>query len=249
MLFWTWKIENIGVIVNNILVIDDDERLLSLIVEILQKNGFVAKGVTTANVARTALHDEHFDVIIVDWMMPKESGIDFIRTLRKSDSPYKTIPAIMLTALDDIDHKLQGFENGYDDYVTKPFEERELIARINAITRRTSPRKVAKFLKFGNCEFDVVHKELKLNGQFVTLSTTDLGLLSALAQRPNEPFSRIELAKKLSFQVSERTIDVQITRLRKKIGDNPKNPAIIKTIRYIGYTLCCTVIENEHIAS
>ncbi len=231
---------------SSILVVDDDERLLSLIVEILQKNGFIAKGATTANVARMALHYDHFDVIIVDWMMPNESGIDFIRTLRNSDSSYRTIPAIMLTALGDIDHKLQGFENGYDDYVTKPFEERELIARINAITRRASPRKLAKCLKFGNCEFDLGQKALKLNGQFVTLSTTELGLLSALSQRPNEPFSRIELARKLSFQVSERTIDVQITRLRKKIGDNPKNPTIIKTIRYIGYMLCCKVIENEH---
>lgn len=233
----------------NILVVDDDERLLSLIVAILQKNGFLANGVTNASAAKVALHDEHFDVLIVDWMMPNESGIDFIRALRNSDSPYNTIPAIMLTALDDIDHKLQGFENGYDDYVTKPFEERELIARINAIARRTSQKKFARCLKFGNCEFDLSRKELKLNGQFVMLSTTELGLLSALAQRPNEPFSRTELSKKLSFQVSERTIDVQITRLRKKIGDNPKSPTIIKTIRYIGYTLCCKVIENEHAAS
>ena len=233
----------------NILVVDDDERLLSLIVEILQKNGFVAKGAISASAARIALHNEHFDVIIVDWMMPKESGIDFIKSVRNSDSFYKTIPAIMLTALDDIDHKIQGFENGYDDYISKPFEERELVARINAITRRTSQKKIAKCLKFGNCEFDLNRKELKLNEQLVSLSTTELGLLSALAQRPNEPFSRIELAKKLSFQVSERTIDVQITRLRKKIGDNPKNPTIIKTIRYIGYTLSCTVLENEHDSS
>lgn len=234
---------------DNILVIDDDERLLSLIVKILQKNGFVAKGVTSASIARMALQDEHFDVIIVDWMMPKESGIDFIKSVRTSDSSYQKIPAIMLTALDDIEHKLQGFENGYDDYLTKPFEERELVARINAITRRILQRKFAKCLKFGECEFDLSRKELKLSGQLVALSTTELGLLSVLAQRPNEPFSRMELAKKLSFQVSERTVDVQITRLRKKIGDNPKNPTLIKTIRYIGYTLCCTVVENEHMAS
>ncbi len=229
---------------NNILVIDDDERLLFLIVEILKKNGFSAKGATSASNARTAMRNEHFDVIIVDWMMPKESGIDFIKSLRTYDSQYKKIPAIMLTALDDIDHKLQGFESGYDDYVTKPFEAKELVARINAIMRRAAQDKSHKRLKFGNCEFDLEHKELRLNTKSVTLSTTELSLLLTLAQRPNEPFSRLELAKKLSFQVSERTIDVQITRLRKKIGDNPKNPSIIKTVRYTGYTLCCSVVES-----
>lgn len=229
----------------NILVIDDDERLLSLIVEILQKNGFIAKGMTTTREARIAMRNEHFDVIIVDWMMPQESGTDFIKSIRNSDLYYKKIPAIMLTALDDIDHKLEGFESGYDDYVTKPFEGRELIARINAIIRRTSQDIYPKCLKFGDCEFNLERQELKQNAYPVTLSTTELGLLLTLAQRPNEPFSRTELAKKLSLQVSERTIDVQITRLRKKIGDNPKNPSIIKTIRYIGYTLCCRCADNE----
>ena len=221
-----------------ILVVDDDERLLSLIIRVLEMSGFAATGVLSASIARSKIRNEHYDAVIVDWMMPNESGIAFIKAVRNSMDYQNKLPAIMLTAVNDTDHKIQGFEAGYDDYITKPFEPRELIARLNALIKRTSKLDNKKILIFGNCEFNTVNDMLKKNGAEVQLSTTELNLLKTLSQRPNEPFSRAELAKKLAFQVSDRTIDVQITRLRKKIGDNPKNPMIIKTIRYIGYALC-----------
>ena len=223
---------------HNILVVDDDDRLLYLIVELLEANGFSAVGVASASQARLKLQEMHFDAVIVDWMMPNESGIDFIKSVRNSASYLSNIPAIMLTAVDDIEKKIIGFESGFDDYVTKPFETRELIVRLIALLKRTSPEPPVDILKFGDCEFNLITNDLTLNGEIVYLSTTELTLLKTLSQRPNEPFSRTDLAKKLSFQVSDRTIDVQITRLRKKIGDNPKMPTIIKTIRYVGYELC-----------
>ena len=228
----------------NILVVDDDERLLSLITELLETSGFSATGATSASQARSKLRDMHFDAIIVDWMMPNESGVDLIKSIRNSASHIANIPVVMLTAIDDLDHKITGFESGADDYITKPFEGRELVVRLHALIKRASPEQSIGALKFGNCEFNTCTNELKCNGKDIYLSTTELSLLKTLCQRPNEPFSRTDLAKKLAFQVSDRTIDVQITRLRKKIGDNPKNPTIIKTIRYIGYALS-VASQNE----
>lgn len=225
---------------HTILVVDDDDRLLSLITELLRTSGFHAVGASSANKARVLLNESHFDAIIIDWMMPNESGIDLINSIRRDISHISKIPAIMLTAVDDIDRKIQGFEAGVDDYITKPFEGRELIVRLRALIKRTVPEDQNHIMKFGDCEFDLRTDKLTRNNNIVYLSTTELSLLKTLCQRPNKPFSRVELAKKLAFQVSDRTIDVQITRLRKKIGDNPKAPAIIKTVRYIGYALYTT---------
>ena len=220
-----------------ILVIDDDDRLLSLITSALKMNDFNAIGAISASQARMKLNEEHFDLLIVDWMMPNENGVDFVKALRNSASHLKDIPVIMLTAVDDIDKKVEGFESGVDDYITKPFEIKDLIARINSLLRRTCVAQPVSILKFGNCEFNLNTDELRKDSEIVNLSTTELDLLKTLATRPNKPFSRIDLAKKLSFQVSDRTIDVQINRLRKKIGDNPKAPTIVRTVRYIGYAL------------
>ena len=231
---------------NNILVVDDDERLLSLVKELLETNGFHVTGVTSASTARSKICEEHYDAMIVDWMMPRESGLELIQSVRNSTSHQSKIPSIMLTALDDIDHKVQGFDAGFDDYLPKPFEARELISRIKALIRRTAQVGDIQIVKFGDCEFNKITNELHRNKGTIILSSTEQNLLKTLSQRPNEPFSRIELAKKLSFQVADRTIDVQITRLRRKIGDDPKNPTIIKTIRNIGYVLCCdTSAQNQ----
>ena len=224
-----------------ILVVDDDERLGALVVELLRRNAYEAEAAISASQARSKLHEAHFDAILVDWMMPVENGIAFIRSLRASASHLQNIPAIMLTAVDDVDKKVIGFEAGYDDYITKPFEAKELIARLRALIKRTTTAmgNIAEVLRFGNCEFDTKNDELRCSGELVHLSTTELSLLKTLCQRPNQPFSRCDLARKLAFQVSGRTIDVQITRLRKKIGDNQKQPTIIRTIRYVGYAIYC----------
>ncbi len=226
----------------SILVVDDDERILSLLVQILKNYGFNAFGARNTNEARVVMssHGTSFDILIVDCMMPKESGIEFIRSIRESDSNInQKTPAILLTAVDSIDNKLLGFENGIDDYITKPFDERELVARIKTIIKRTDNNKNndKKIIYFGDCSFDIENGNLMRNNENIYLSSTELLLLKTLCQRPNQPISREDLSQKLGFIVSDRTIDVQITRLRRKIGDNSKQPSIIQTVRYIGYSI------------
>ncbi|MDR1390833.1 MAG: response regulator transcription factor [Holosporales bacterium] len=223
----------------SILVVDDDRRLTSLIVTFLKTHSYNAVGVNSSDQARSELNETHFDAIIIDWMMPDESGIDFIKWIRSSTSHIKDIPAIMLTAIGELDKKIVGFDSGFDDYLTKPFENKELIARLRAIMKRSPRDRNHNLIKFGNCEFNIGSNELRRGLDIVYLSSTETDLLKTLCQRPNQPFSRADLSKKMSFQVSDRTIDVQITRLRKKIGDDTKNPTIIKTIRHIGYAICC----------
>ncbi|MDR3224658.1 MAG: response regulator transcription factor [Holosporales bacterium] len=221
----------------SILIVDDDARLLFLIASVLKTHSYEVVGAKSASEAKNLLLNGNFDIVIVDWMMPNETGIDFIKSIRNSATYISNIPVIMLTAVDNIDSKIVGFESGVDDYVVKPFETRELVVRIKALLNRTQKESVDEIIKFEDCEFSQKTDELTMNGELIYLSTTELILLKTLCSKPNQPFSRAELAKKLSFQVSDRTIDVQITRLRKKIGDNSKNPRIIKTVRYIGYAL------------
>ncbi|MDR1475910.1 MAG: response regulator transcription factor [Holosporales bacterium] len=224
---------------HSILVIDDDIRLLNLVVDLLRVADFAAVGANSVAEGLAALSSRKFDAIVVDWMMPFENGIEFITRLRSTASYAQHIPAMMLTALSDPDDKVVGFESGFDDYLTKPFETKELIVRLNAMIRRS---KIAHthhvpVVKFGSCVFDTDSGELFLNSESVNLSESELMLLKTLCLRPNHPFTREELAKKFGFIVSDRTIDVQITRLRKKIGDDTRKPFIIKTIRHIGYAL------------
>jgi two-component system phosphate regulon response regulator OmpR len=223
--------------VRSILVVDDDERLLYLISNLLKINGYNVAGATSAQQARGLLLDQSYDIMVIDWMMPRESGIALMKSIRTSQSHKKYIPAIMLTARSDIDSKLSGFEAGFDDYVTKPFDERELMARIEVLISR-SLLKPPSVLKLGDFFFDMRSGSLVHNGVKVDLSTTEISLLRALCQKPNYPISRNELANRLSFRVSERTIDVQITRLRQKIGDTQKPATIIRTVRYEGYAIC-----------
>ena len=224
---------------NSILLIDDDERLLFLISTLLRQNAYDVRTAISAADGRKLLMQETFDIVLVDWMMPNESGIEFVKSVRNSAEHISDIPIIMLTALSDIDNKVESFETGADDYIAKPFEEKELIARIKALIKRTSKQTAKQILHFGDCVFDIDTDTLQKSGENVSLSSTELSLLKTLCKRPNQPLSRVELAKKLSFQVSDRTIDVQITRLRKKIGDNSKQPEIIQTIRHIGYMIKC----------
>jgi two-component system phosphate regulon response regulator OmpR len=220
-----------------ILVIDDDERLLFLISALLQKNNFEVMTAKSAKEARSILSEESIDALVVDWMLPKETGVEFIKNIRGASHYLKNIPAIALTAVDGIDNKVTGFEAGFDDYVTKPFEEVELILRINALLKRTEIQNQDTIVEFGDCMFNLETEELIKGGEVVHLSSTEVALLKTLCLRPNQPIHRAELAKKLSFQVSDRTIDVQIARLRKKIGDESKNNPIIKTVRHVGYSI------------
>jgi two-component system phosphate regulon response regulator OmpR len=224
---------------HSVLVIDDDKRLTSLILDLLKLNGLDVTGVHSAAEAWTALASRAFDVLVVDWVMPRESGIEFVSHLKRSGTKIGEIPIIMLTALSDTDNKLVGFENGVDDYVTKPFEGKELVARIKSVVRRCKVRNPTRdvILRFGKCEFHPEAGKIFYNSQEMALTAGELMLLRALCMKPNQPCSREELSKKLGFTVADRTIDVQITRLRKKIGDDTRNPSIIRTMRHVGYSI------------
>jgi two-component system phosphate regulon response regulator OmpR len=222
----------------SILIIDDDLRLLSLMSDLLTLNGFKAICAESASKARSTISAVFFDCVIVDWMMPYESGIDFVKSLRASSHHSRNVPILMLTAMSEIDNKIIGFESGLDDYLTKPFEERELIARLNALIKRSNIQNTLdNVVRFGDCRFHTRTGELLLGAQQVYLSTIETSLLQILCIKPNCPFSREELSKGLMYKVSDRTVDVQIARLRKKIGDNSKNPEIIRTIRHLGYAI------------
>ncbi|MDR1365179.1 MAG: response regulator transcription factor [Holosporales bacterium] len=222
----------------SVLVVDDDERLLYLIVSVLKVNRFDSTGATSATEAHKLLETKNFDIMVVDWMMPNVSGVEFVKSVRISETHASEIPALMLTAVGDINSKIAGFEAGVDDYLTKPFEERELVARLNAILSRShTHRNHSNILKLGNCKFDLISGELTRGTSAIRLSTMELTLLRALCRKPNQPYARRELAQKFAFGVSERTIDVQIARLRQKIGDDAKTPRVIKTIRHVGYAV------------
>lgn len=218
----------------NLLVVDDDQRLRSLLVQFLSSNDLRVLSAANAAEARSYIASHHFDALIVDIMMPGESGLELIKGLSQSHN----IPTMLLTARDQLDDKLIGFESGADDYLTKPFEPAELLARVRALLRRKKEVPKQVIVHFGEHTFNTTTSTLRYNHETVRLTSTELILLKTLAQMPRQPFSRQELAQRIGHRVSERTVDVQITRLRRRIGDDPRQPKTIQTIRHIGYALC-----------
>ncbi len=220
----------------HLLVVDDDSRLRTLLVQFLTEQGFRVQAASNAAEARSQLACHHFDAIVLDVMMPGESGTDLTKSLRET----MTIPILLLTACDQLDDKVTGFDQGADDYLTKPFEPVELLARIRSLIRRStlSHDKILSEVSLGLYRFNMQSGQLLFENEAIYLTSTEMILLRTLSQTPHQPFSREELAQRIGHRVSERTVDVQITRLRKKVGDDPKNPRTIQTIRHIGYALC-----------
>ena len=218
----------------NLLVVDDDQRLRSLLVQFLNSHNLRVQAASNAAEARSYLACQSFDALIVDIMMPGESGLELTQSLRKNND----VPILLLTARDQLNDKLAGFESGAEDYLTKPFEPAELLARIKVLLRRKQDKPTVQFVAFGDYRFYLQTGQLRHNQEVVHLTSTELILLKTLAQNPRQPFSRDELAQRIGHRVSERTVDVQITRLRKKIGDDPRQPRTLQTIRHIGYALC-----------
>jgi two-component system, OmpR family, phosphate regulon response regulator OmpR len=229
---------------NSILLVDDDAKIRDLLSRFLIENNFSVKTASNVPQARSFLLLQNFDLIILDIMMPEESGIDLLSEIRNNSRNHlKEIPVFFLTAKDNLESKVLGFSCGADDYITKPFEPQELILRINSIMKRlknnhdkTKNSKEADEFKLGDFIFSyskgiLSHKDIEIK-----LSFNELVLLRTLAQKPYQPFSREELAQKIGNKVSDRSIDVQITRIRQKINDVP--PKYIQTIRHIGYSLC-----------
>jgi two-component system phosphate regulon response regulator OmpR len=228
---------------SRLLVVDDDRRLRELLVKFLSENGFLVSSAANAAEARAYLASHAVDLMILDIMMPGEDGLSLTRSLAEGENGQKRprkgpIPILLLTARDQVDDRIQGLDIGADDYLTKPFEPGELLARIKAILRRASSTEEAfSPLKMGDYYFNPETGLLTKGGEVIFLSSTELVLLKILSQSPHKPFSREDLAQRIGHRVSERTIDVQITRLRRKIGDDPRQPRYLQTVRHIGYVL------------
>lgn len=220
-----------------ILVVDDDLRIRELLAKFLNDYAYRVQTAANAAQARAQLASQHFDMIILDVMMPKETGLELLATMRVARSSYRQIPVILLTAQDGLDEKIQGLMSGADDYLTKPFEPKELIARIETVLRRTKIlQPVGQALKLGVFTFKIERAALYKNGEEVRLTSTEQMVLRTLAQHPHQPYSRVDLAQRIGFVISDRSIDVQINRLRRKLED--ESGKYLKTIRHVGYALC-----------
>ncbi len=220
----------------HILVVDDDTRLRSLLQRFLRESGFFVSGANGAAAARHLMQQYKFDLLIVDIMMPEESGLEFLAKLRQDN----LIPVILLTAMGETADRIAGLENGADDYLPKPFEPKELVLRIRNIFKRTPVAKneVAEKLGLGLCVYDLQKKELQTKqGEIIHITPVEQALLNVLGAKTGQVFTREKLADMLGAGQSPRSIDVQITRLRKKIERDSKNPRYLQTVRGKGYML------------
>lgn len=223
---------------SRILVVDDDRRLRELISKFITESGYRVENAASAPEARSHLAAQSFDMIVLDIMMPGETGIELTQSLRESGN---LIPILFLTAKDTVEDRIYGLDSGGDDYLQKPFEPTELLARMRAILRRQAKVQSAPptpTLPFGNLEFNLETGVLKSGEEPIFLSSTEIILLRTMAQAPRQPFSREDLAQRIGHRVTDRAVDVQITRLRKKLLDDSKHPRYIQTVRHIGYALC-----------
>lgn len=218
----------------HLLVVDDDTRIRSLLARFLTENGFRITMAGTAEEARRKLEALEFDLIILDVMMPGETGVELTKSLREE----KDVPILMLTALSETDSRIEGLEAGADDYLPKPFDPRELILRVNNILRRGGPATTPKLeqIVFGPYTFQIARRELKRSGEPLKLTDREQEIMTIFAQRPGETIPRHELVGD-DVEVGERTIDVQINRLRRKIERDPSNPVWLQTVRGVGYRL------------
>ncbi|RTL72166.1 MAG: response regulator transcription factor [Hyphomicrobiales bacterium] len=217
----------------HILIVDDDQRIRDLLARYLFEQGFRITTACDANTARNAMRGLAFDVIILDVMMPGESGLELARELKS----ISNIPICMLTARAEPEHRIEGLEAGVDDFISKPFEPRELLLRLkNILKRGRGPSGPSEEIRMGDLTFHVGRGELKLREETVRLTERERDLLRLFAQRPGLPIARHELANDDSTG-SERAIDVQINRLRRKIEIDPANPVYLQTVRGKGYIL------------
>ncbi len=228
----------------HLLIVDDDERIRELLAKFLKRHGFLISMARDAAHARRLLTGLEFDLIVLDVMMPGEDGISLTESLRGQ----LLTPILLLTARGEIEDRIRGLEAGADDYLVKPFEPRELLLRINAILRRVPEAPVAstipKVLHLGAVRYDIDRAELWHGDSPVRLTATEVQLMRVFSAHPGEPLSRLQLVEELGRAGSheqpgaqERAVDVQITRLRRKIETDPKQPRYLQTVRGAGYML------------
>ncbi len=228
----------------HILVVDDDERIRELLKKYLSRNGYAVTTARDASHARRLLELLAFDLLVIDVMMPGEDGLTLTRALRET----LTTPILLLTAKAGLDDRITGLESGADDYLPKPFEPRELLLRIGAILRRVvdiapadAKPEPPKALSLGVCRYDMARGELWREGTPLKLTTSESAMMRVLARTPGEPISRLTLLGEMGGEdepsAQERAVDVQVTRLRRKIEVDPKSPRYLQTVRGAGYML------------
>jgi two-component system, OmpR family, phosphate regulon response regulator OmpR len=223
----------------HLLVVDDDERIRGLLQKFLIRNGFLVTTARDAGQARRLLAGLEFDMIVLDVMMPGEDGVTLTRELRAT----MAVPILLLTAKGEAANRIEGFEAGADDYLVKPFEPKELLLRINAVLRRAPTAQVVvrpKALMMGDVRYDLERGELWRGSDLVRLTATEAALMRIFAAAPGAPISRERLVgdePRDDTGMQERAVDVQITRLRRKIEANPKQPRYLQTVRGEGYML------------
>jgi two-component system phosphate regulon response regulator OmpR len=237
---------------SHILVIDDDKRIRTLLSRFLTNEGYRVSAAANAAEATLRMRDLAFDLIVLDVMMPGESGTQFVARLRKREEPLRSAPILMLTARNEIKDRVEGLEAGVDDYLAKPFEPRELALRIASILRRTRSAKrpvaIIKMARFGDYTFDLIRGELSRFGDNIRLTTRECEILRALASAEGDIVSRERLALRAEGdggdRVSERSVDVEIARLRRKIEDDPSAPRHLQTVRGQGYRLLAEQVDD-----
>jgi two-component system phosphate regulon response regulator OmpR len=224
----------------HLLIVDDDERIRTLLQKFLMRHGFLVTAARDAAHARRILTGLDFDLIVLDVMMPGEDGLALTRSLRET----MQTPILLLTAKSETGDRIEGLEAGADDYLPKPFEPKELLLRINAILRRVPDTRAQdaapKVLSLGSIRYDMERGEMWQDDALVRLTATEIQLMKIFSACPGEALSRAKLVEELGRdrgQAQERAVDVQITRLRRKIEDNPKQPRYLQTVRGAGYML------------
>ncbi len=223
-----------GLSEHHLLVVDDDEKLRALLQRYLATAGFRVTAAQNAADAHALMKSIAFDLLIVDVMMPGETGLEFTRNVRANSQ----VPILILTARGEPEDRIAGLEFGADDYLPKPFEPRELILRVNALLRRAVPpsRSAHAEVRMGDAVFDPERAQLKRKGKPVHLTSSEAALLQLFAANAGRAFSRTDLCTRLGVAL-ERSIDVQVTRLRRKIEEDPKLPLYLQTVRGVGYVL------------
>ena len=218
----------------HLLVVDDDARLRDLLRRYLAESGFRVTVAADAQEARARLLSIAFDLLIIDVMMPGEDGLALTESLRQRSA----VPILLLTAMAESDNRIDGLERGADDYLTKPFEPRELVLRIRNILQRVAqtPERIEE-LRLGACRLDLRRGALYRGREAVRLTSAEAALLLALARKAGEPISREALSQEAQCGGNIRTVDVQMTRLRRKIEADPKFPRYLQTVRGTGYVL------------
>jgi two-component system, OmpR family, phosphate regulon response regulator OmpR len=216
----------------HILVVDDDNRIRELVKEYLEENNFIVTTAINVVDAKKKLNIIKFDILILDIMMPGESGLSLTKNIKKND----TTPIILLTAKGETNERILGLESGADDYLGKPFEPKELLLRIKNILEKTQKISLPDEISIGKALINLKKLSIKMNNKNIKINPQEKKILEKMLESPGKIFSREDIGKIINIS-KERTIDVMITRLRQKIESNPKNPKYLQTIRGSGYAL------------